>query len=97
RSPPPSPTRRSSDLMEQNRSRDWVITRLAVRTAGARLARRRGQLFQVSWNEVDGLAIADKQQSTETLLSMLSDLRAADVASALQDRKSTRLNSSHVA
>jgi len=35
--------------MEQNRSGDWVITRLAVRTAGARLARRRGQLFQVAW------------------------------------------------
>jgi Mg/Co/Ni transporter MgtE len=76
--------------MEQNRSRDWVITKLAVRTAGTRLARRRGQLFQVAWNEVDGLAIVEKQQGTETLLSMLSDLRAADVASALQDMPDKR-------
>jgi CBS domain-containing protein/flagellar motility protein MotE (MotC chaperone) len=76
--------------MEQNRSRDWVITKLAVRTAGARLARRRGQLFQVSWNEVDGLAIVEKQQGTDALLSMLSDLRAADVASALQDMPDKR-------
>jgi CBS domain-containing protein len=76
--------------MEQNRNRDWVITRLAVRTAGVRLARRRGQLFQVAWNEVDGLAIADEQQGTEALLSMLSDLRAADVASALQDMPDKR-------
>src|ERR1700744_6525146 len=28
--------------MEPNRTRDWVITRLAVRTPGARLSRRRG-------------------------------------------------------
>jgi Mg/Co/Ni transporter MgtE len=70
--------------MEQNRSGDWVITRLAVRTAGARLARRRGQLFQVAWNEVDGLAISEHSQGTDALLSMLSDLRPADVATALQ-------------
>ncbi|MCU1659268.1 MAG: putative magnesium (Mg2+) transporter, partial [Pseudonocardiales bacterium] len=76
--------------MEQNRNRDWVITRLAVRTAGARLPRRRGQLFQVAWDEVDGLAIADEQQGTDTLLTMLSDLRPADVASALQDMPDKR-------
>jgi Mg/Co/Ni transporter MgtE len=70
--------------MEQNRNRDWVITRLAVRTHGARLARRRGQLFQVAWNEVDGLAISEKSQGTDTLLAMLSELRPADVATALQ-------------
>jgi Mg/Co/Ni transporter MgtE len=76
--------------MEQNRSRDWVISRLAVRTAGARLARRRGQLFQVAWNEVDGLAISEHSQGTDTLLSMLSDMRPADVANALQDMTDKR-------
>jgi CBS domain-containing protein/flagellar motility protein MotE (MotC chaperone) len=76
--------------MEPNRSRDWVISRLAVRTTTARLARRRGQLSQVEWNEVDGLAIPEKQQGTEALLSMLSELRAADVASALQDMPDKR-------
>ncbi len=76
--------------MEQNRSRDWVITRLAVRTLGARLTRRRGQLFQVAWNEVDGLALTEHSQGTDTLLSMLSDLRPADVAHALQDMPDKR-------
>jgi Mg/Co/Ni transporter MgtE len=76
--------------MEQNRNRDWVISRLAVRTPGSRLPRRRGQLFQVSWNEVEGLAIAEHQQGTEALVSMLSDLRPADVASALQDMPDKR-------
>jgi CBS domain-containing protein len=71
--------------MEQNRARDWVISKLAVRTAGSRIGRRRGQLFQVAWNEVDGLTLREADQGTDTLLSMLSDLRAADVANALQD------------
>jgi CBS domain-containing protein/sporulation protein YlmC with PRC-barrel domain len=76
--------------MEQNRARDWVISKLAVRTAGSRIGRRRGQLFQVAWNEVDGLALREADQGTDTLLSMLSDLRAADVANALQDMPAKR-------
>jgi flagellar motility protein MotE (MotC chaperone) len=73
--------------MEQNRARDWVISRLAVRTTGPRLTRRRrrGQLTQVEWNEVDGLALPESNQGTDALLSTLSDMRAADVAAALRD------------
>jgi flagellar motility protein MotE (MotC chaperone)/sporulation protein YlmC with PRC-barrel domain len=71
--------------MELSRTRDWAITRLAVRTQGARLSRRRGELFQVEWDEVDGLAVIESRQGTDTLLAMLSDMRAADVARALQD------------
>jgi CBS domain-containing protein/flagellar motility protein MotE (MotC chaperone) len=75
--------------MEQNRNRDWVMTRLAVRTHTSRLARR-GQLFQVEWGEVDGLALAGGTQGTDALLATLSDLRAADVATALQDMPEKR-------
>jgi len=79
--------------MEQNRARDWVISRLAIRSTGARLARRRrGQLSQVEWNEVDGLAVPESNQGTEALLSTLSDMRAADVAEALQDMPAKRRN-----
>jgi Mg/Co/Ni transporter MgtE len=76
--------------MEHNRARDWVITRLAVCTVGGRIGRRRGQLFQVAWNEIDGLAISEHSQGTASLLSMLSELRAADVATALQDMPEKR-------
>ena len=75
--------------IEQNRSRDWVISRLAVRTATGRI-RRRGQLFQVEWSEVDGLALAEAHQGTEALLAMFADMRAADVAAALQDMTDKR-------
>jgi len=77
--------------MEQNRNRDWVITRLAVRRGGGgRLARRRGQLFQVDWSEVTGLSLSESSQGTEALLETLSELRAADVATALQDMPDKR-------
>ena len=71
--------------MEPNRARDWVITKLAVRSGTSRITRRRGQLSQVAWNEVDGLSIVEEEQGTDTLLSMLSEMRAADVANALRD------------
>ncbi|WP_460604474.1 magnesium transporter MgtE N-terminal domain-containing protein [Jatrophihabitans fulvus] len=75
--------------METNRARDWVVSRLAVRTAPARLTRRRGQLSQVEWNEVTGLTLADTQdpteQGTDAVLAMLADLRPPDVAAALGD------------
>ncbi len=77
--------------MEQNRNRDWVISRLAVRTTAPRLTRRRGQLSQVDWNEVDGLALPEKNQGTDALLSTLSDMRAADVAHALADMPDKRV------
>src|SRR6185437_14175852 len=76
--------------IEQNRARDWVITRLAVRTHSGRLPRRRGQLFQVEWNEVDGLALTESHQGTDALLATLADLRAADVAAALRDMPDKR-------
>jgi CBS domain-containing protein/flagellar motility protein MotE (MotC chaperone) len=76
--------------MEQNRNRDWVIARLAVRTGSGRLGRRRGQLRQVDWNEVDGLARSEQDQGAGTLISMLADMRPADVATALQDMPDKR-------
>jgi CBS domain-containing protein len=76
--------------MEQNRARDWVLSRLAVRTTAPRLARRRGQLSQIEWNEVDGLALPESDQGTDALLATLSDLRAADVANALQEMPDKR-------
>ncbi len=75
--------------MEQNRSKDWVITRLAVRKGG-RLPRRRGELLQVEWDEVDGLSLSESAQGTDTLLSVLAGMRPADVAAALQDMPDKR-------
>ena len=73
--------------MEQTRTRDWVLSRVAVREhAGGRLARRRGQVHQLEWSEVDGLGpAAEAAQGADTLLGLLSTMRAADLANLLQD------------
>ena len=73
--------------MEQTRTRDWVLTRIAVREhPGGRLPRRRGHVHQVDWSGVDGLGPASEDaQGADTLLGLLSTMRAADLANLLQD------------
>jgi len=69
--------------IEQTRTGDWVLTRLAVQEPG-RLGRR-GQLHQLAWDEVSGLSLPQTGQSAETLIATYRELNAADVAHALQD------------
>ena len=69
--------------IEQTRTGDWVLSRLAVQEPGG--FRRRGQLHQVAWDEVSGLALPETGQSAETLIATYRELNAADVAHALQD------------
>jgi len=72
--------------MEQTRTKDWVLTRLAVRDVGARLARRRGHVRQVEWEELDGLGpTPEGEQGADALLHVLSTSRPADIANMLQD------------
>ncbi|SEO75825.1 magnesium transporter MgtE N-terminal domain-containing protein [Trujillonella endophytica] len=69
--------------MEQQRTGEWQITRLAVQEPG-RIGRR-GQLHQLAWDEVSGLALSETTQGTETLIATYRELNAADLAHALQD------------
>lgn len=75
--------------MEQTRTRDWIISRLAVRETG-RLPRRRGQILQVEWDEVTGLAQQEEGQGAENFLAVLSTLRPPDVATVMQDLSDKR-------
>jgi Mg/Co/Ni transporter MgtE len=72
--------------MEQTRTKDWVLTRLAVRDLGNRLARRRGHVRQVEWEELEGLGpTPEAEQGADALLDVLSTSRPADIANMLQD------------
>jgi len=81
--------------MEQNRTKEWELTRVAVREAGpqrrgrgiqySRLPGRRGQLRQLDWSEVTGLAQPAGDQGAEQLLALLGDMRAADLATVMHD------------
>jgi flagellar motility protein MotE (MotC chaperone) len=69
--------------IEPTRSRDWVVSRLAVRPRRHGLGRR-GPVQVVAWNAVTGLSLSDRQ-STEGLLAVFETMRPADVAAALSE------------
>jgi CBS domain-containing protein len=72
--------------MEQDRLRNWLLTRVAARELSpSRISRRRGQLHQLAWDELDGLTSAASPQGAEHLLSVLATMRPTDAASRLLD------------
>ena len=70
--------------MEQNRTGDWLITRVHIMRKGRGL-RRKGATSTVTWEEVTGFAQHETNQGVANLLSTLSNLRAADLAAVIQD------------
>lgn len=75
--------------IEQERSRDWIVTRVAVRAPTTRL-RRRAEGSILEWDAISGLAVTDSRQGTEALLGTLDGLRAADLAHALSELPAKR-------
>lgn len=78
--------------LEQTRTRDWRISRLAVRERSGRLGRR-GAVQVLEWDQVSGLAVAElsgRPQGVEQLLTMLDTMRAVDVASTLHELPAKR-------
>jgi CBS domain-containing protein/sporulation protein YlmC with PRC-barrel domain len=75
--------------MESDRSGEWRLGRLAVREATGRLSRR-GQIYQLDWDEVQGLLAPTAEQGTESLLAVLEKMRPADLAHALQEMPDAR-------
>jgi len=69
--------------IEPTRSRDWIVSRLAVRARRHGLTRR-GQIQVVAWNAVAGLSLTDRQ-GTAGLLAVFETMRAADVAATLAE------------
>src|SRR4051794_35000692 len=70
--------------MEQVRTRDWVVSRVAVQEPGKGL-RRRGQTHVVEWRDVVGLVGREPTQGATHLIAALNEMRAADAASVLHD------------
>ena len=70
--------------VEQTRTRDWVVSKVAVRTGGGRL-RRRAQTQVLDWDGVTGLMLDSGGQGTEALLGTLDGLKPADLARALNE------------
>ena len=75
--------------MEQVRTRDWVLSRVAVQEPGKGLRRkslrRRGQTHVVEWRDVVGLVGREPTQGATHLIAALNEMRAADAASVIHD------------
>jgi Mg/Co/Ni transporter MgtE len=66
--------------MEQSRTRDWLLTQVAVKEG-----RRRGRVMTLDWDEVSGFALPQEGQGAANLLAAFEKLRPADLASMLHD------------
>ncbi|MFP5023161.1 magnesium transporter MgtE N-terminal domain-containing protein [Pseudonocardia phyllosphaerae] len=67
--------------IEPTRTRDWAITKVAVRHRRTRLARR-ARVEVYSWESVSGLDVA-AARGADRLLAVFDAMRPADVAAAL--------------
>jgi Mg/Co/Ni transporter MgtE len=80
--------------MEQVRTRDWVLSRVAVQEPGKGLRRkslrRRGQTHVVEWRDVVGLVGRQPTQGATHLIAALNEMRAADAASVIHDLPAER-------
>ncbi|MFW0797480.1 CBS domain-containing protein [Gordonia sp. CPCC 205515] len=78
--------------IERTRTRDWVVSRVAVRT-GRKGLRRRGETHVVEWNRVHGLtqsALELPGQGVAQALLQFEGMRPADVANALRELPTKR-------
>jgi Mg/Co/Ni transporter MgtE len=74
--------------MEQSRTRDWLVTKVAVREGGG--MRRRGQLTTLDWDAVTGFSIEEQGQGAANLLAAFDQLRPADLANVMHDLSAKR-------
>lgn len=70
--------------LEQERSRDWLVTRVAIQHGSKRFGRR-GQTQVLRWDEITGLGHQPSEQGTTHLLATMHELKAADLAHVLHD------------
>lgn len=75
--------------MEQDRSRDWYLTDVAVRERSKRFGRR-GHGVVVAWNDVADLAAEQPSQGATHLLATMDTMRPADLANALRELPAQR-------
>ena len=70
--------------LEQERGRDWIMTRVAVAVGGGGF-RRRPQTQVVAWDDIEGLQDDGQHDGATHLMASLADLKPADVANVIND------------
>jgi Mg/Co/Ni transporter MgtE len=72
--------------MEQSRTRDWLLTQVAVKEGRG----RRGQVITLDWDQVTGFALPEEGQGAANLLAAFEKLGPTDLASVLHDLSDKR-------
>lgn len=75
--------------MTQERTRDWIVSRLFIRHAAPGFGRR-GSTENLDWNEVTGLFLESADQAVDSLLASVEQMRPADLANLLQELPAKR-------
>jgi Mg/Co/Ni transporter MgtE len=75
--------------MEQQRTRDWLLAKVAVRKPG-RGFRRRGETVIVDWEDLTGFATLEEGQGAANLLAAFEQLKPADLAQVLHEMSEKR-------
>jgi len=70
--------------IEATRTRDWLLTKVAVRTAGKGM-RRHGPLSVFDWDALTGFSLAEEGQGAANLLAAFDKLRSADLAHVMHE------------
>ncbi|MFS2293082.1 MAG: CBS domain-containing protein [Actinomadura sp.] len=71
--------------MEPTRTRDWVISKVAVRRRSGRGLRKRGETIIVDWDAVEGFSVVEHGQAATALIAAFEGMKAADLANIVHE------------
>ncbi|WP_433327612.1 magnesium transporter MgtE N-terminal domain-containing protein [Spirillospora sp. CA-294931] len=76
--------------MEPTRTRDWLVHKVAVRRMGNRGLRRRGEIFVVDWDAVEGFSAVEHGQGAAGLIAAFERMKPADLAGIVHELSEKR-------
>ncbi|MFA1544937.1 magnesium transporter MgtE N-terminal domain-containing protein [Actinomadura chokoriensis] len=76
--------------MEPTRTRDWLITKIAVSRRTGRGLRKRGESLVVDWDAVEGFSAVEHGQGAAGLIAAFGQLKAADLANVVHELSEKR-------
>ncbi|WP_083983316.1 magnesium transporter MgtE N-terminal domain-containing protein [Actinomadura hibisca] len=79
--------------MEPTRTRDWLVSKVAVRRHGARgrgLRRSRGETMVVDWDAVEGFSAVEHGQGAAGMIAAFEKMKPADLAGIVHELSEKR-------
>ncbi|MFC9972553.1 magnesium transporter MgtE N-terminal domain-containing protein [Spirillospora sp. NPDC127200] len=77
--------------MEPTRTRDWLVSKVAVRRhSGRQLRRRGGATFVVDWDAVEGFSAVEHGQGAAGMIAAFEKMKPADLAGIVHELSEKR-------